>query len=112
MLETIVYDKLSQITEVENTVYPLILESNTTYPAMTYQNISIVPHNSLNDRGIENSRFQIDIYAKTYKEIKDLFLVLESKMQELKSVLLGTQELYDESTTLYRLSIDYSIWQQ
>ena len=91
-------------------VHPLVLPQESAYPAITYQNITDVPHNHLKgSSSTVNARVQVDIWAKSYKEAKDLYQSVKSAMSG--SLVLGTNEFYEKETRLYRVSIDFSVWQ-
>ncbi len=107
MIEQFVYDSLKSVTA---RAYPLILPEKGSYPAITYQNITDIPHNHLKGgSSAVNARIQVDIWANSYKETKDLYQSVKSALSD--SLVLGTNEFYEKETKLYRLSIDFSVWE-
>lgn len=111
MIEKIVYQALSTDLNIDGRIWPLFLPEKGVYPAITYQNITEIPHNHLKGASdVENSRLQIDIWAESYGEVKELFQEVKTSMNGISSLLIGTRHEYEENTKLYRVSADFSVW--
>lgn len=109
MIEAKVHQALSGITDK---VTPLMLPQNATYPAITYFNVTPVPINHLKgESDTQNARIQVDIWAESYSEVKSLYLEVKTSMSAISSLFLGANEVYEDETKLYRLSLDFSVWE-
>jgi len=108
MIEKAVYQALKSVT---SKVTPLMLPQNTTYPAITYFNVTPVPINHLKGESTtQNARIQVDIWAESYTEVKSLYLQVKTAMSAI-SLFIGANEVYEDKTKLYRLSLDFSVWE-
>lgn len=98
---------------VANKCYPLIAPDNTATPYITYHTVVNSPVVTLDDGvPINNTRMQIDCFASTYPEAKQLAMDIASAMQtaSFKVVPRSTQDLYEDAMKIYRVSQDFSIW--
>lgn len=95
--------------------YPVVNTSPTPVtPYLIFQVISNVPVVSLDGpSGRERRRVQIDAWADTYKTVKDLELSVKSAMAGATFVNLPllSQDLYEPDTKLFRVTMDFSVWQ-
>ncbi|RMD51893.1 DUF3168 domain-containing protein [Candidatus Parcubacteria bacterium] len=106
---------------VSGRVYPLRLPQQPTLPAITYQRISTVRLQQLG--GVTNNarvRFQIDSFAETFNEIKDIAAAIRAALDGFKGTLssdtvyriisLSENDLYENEADIYRNSQDYEVW--
>jgi hypothetical protein len=82
-------------------------------PYAVYHKIVGVPNNTLSD-GVtaECVRYQVDIYASKYSDMKARFLQLKDAMEvaSFTNIRLMDQEKYDDGVKLHRSQSDWSIW--
>jgi hypothetical protein len=108
MIETIVYDKLN---ELNYPIYPIKLPQNASYPAITYIVVADngqqdITQNSVYARDV---RVQVDVWAKSYKEVKTIKAQVWAKLVELKANNLMAVDGFESDTELYREIIDFKI---
>lgn len=99
---------------VSGRCYPLVNTSTTlTRPYITFSVVSNVPVVSLTGpSGLERRRFQIDIWGDSYGAVKDIEARTKSTFSasSIVNVPLSSQDLYEEDTKLYRVSMDFAVW--
>lgn len=104
--------------DIGGRVYPEFLPQEATYPAITYQEISLFDEFVIDgDIGLDKSRFQIDVYANTYEEVRKLAYDVHQILKDYKSqTVYGVRRLSRndlsrlEGDTIYRrVSLDYYI---
>lgn len=92
-------------------IYPLVAPQNVTIPFTTYQVVNGRSYQCMGgDIYQENNRFQIDVYSKTYSEVKTI-------ANTIKSILVGfmasnninIMDDRDPETLLYRQIIDFKL---
>jgi hypothetical protein len=113
MIETSIFDTLKTL--VSNRCYPLQMPQNPTFPAIVYTRIANTPINVLEGRPtIDQVRVQIDCYAKTYTAAKTLYSSVRSAMESatFKATLQTDDDFFEAETDLYRVSLDYYIWER
>jgi hypothetical protein len=118
MIEELIYSNLSTATSVTalvvDRIYPLLMPQDPTLPAVTYQRISDNPINSLSGHGgLDNPRIQIDCWATSYSGVKTLSNAVIKAMDSstaYKSLRMSDQDLYEDGTEIYRVSMDFSCW--
>jgi hypothetical protein len=118
MIEELIYSNLSTATSVTalvvDRIYPLLMPQDPTLPAVTYQRISDNPINSLSGHGgLDNPRIQIDCWATSYSAVKTLSNAVIKAMDlstSYKSLRMSDQDLYEDGTEIYRVSMDFSCW--
>ena len=96
-------------------VYAILLPDETPLPAITYQRISTLSHNSLQEWArIDHVRMQVDCWASTYAEAKLLAEQVRFAMQAagFKGVLANDRDDFEPDTETYRVSADYMVWQK
>lgn len=99
-------------TSAGNRVYPLKVADGATFPAAVYTRVSTAPVNSLDGHsGKDSVRVQIDCYAKTYDAAKTLAGEVRAAMGALKCVPINDADLYEEDVKLYRVVLEFNIWQ-
>lgn len=107
MIEKDVYTALKTVCD---RVYPLFMPNDAVYPSITYQ----VVYDGT-EQGVagcvsgRNTRFQVDIYSKTYSEAKTLKGEAVLKLLELNAGDISAQDLYEDTIELYRQLLDFNI---
>lgn len=98
-------------------ISPTLREEGTAVPAVTYDVISVDPHNNLagRDSSLRNYRVQIDCWARTHADALAMFDAIRARMgvsaATFSSVVLATMiEDFEPDTKLYRRSQDFSCW--
>ncbi len=101
-------------------IYPIKLPQSPTYPALTYEIISDIPHRSLaGDSDLERVRARIHCWAATYTGAIDLAAKVRTAVGDF-SGLMGTttvrsvkfetwNDLYDDVPEVYRRVADFYI---
>ncbi len=106
MIEAKVVEALSPIAPV----YPVKLPQECAYPAMSYFVVADTPKQCYaGDFSHKETRVQVDIWAKGYKEAK---LLKERALDALRSI--GASDFlvvdgYEEDVALYRQMIDFKL---
>ena len=61
---------------------------------------------------LQNTRVQIDVYARTGADTEALAKAIATAMAaaSFKNVPLSVQEFYEPEVKLHRISLDYSLW--
>lgn len=61
---------------------------------------------------LQNTRVQIDIYARTIQRAAAIETALESAMAaaSITNVPISSQDIYEPDTRLFRIIKDYSVW--
>jgi len=91
-------------------VYPLTMPQNVEFPVMTYQVIYDGTEQSVKgDVCGRDTRFQVDIYSKSYSEAKSIKEQAVSNIVDLKGGEISSQDLYDQEMQLFRQLIDFKI---
>lgn len=100
---------------VNNRCYPLVAPEDVLLPYITYQVVSNVPLLTLDGQtGTEQLRIQVDFWAATYKEVKDLESAAKALIQTAPFVSLPMLSVdgYEPETKLRRVTTDFSVWKQ
>jgi len=106
MIEEDLYLSLKEIAPT----YPLKLPQGTDYPAITYIVVADIQDQALYGNIYEKiTRFQVDIWTKSYSEGKSLKELVINKIIELRGGDISSQDLYEDDTLLYRQLIDFTI---
>jgi len=97
-------------------VYILKLPQNPTYPAIVYFKVSNPRHHDLD---VAYPRFQFSVFAKTFKEAKEVADLIRFVLQRekgvsggipiIQGVYLNETDLYENDTQLYHIASDYKI---
>lgn len=91
--------------------YPMVAPEKPVVPYAVYFQVANSPEvTTENTIPIENTRFQVDVYAKTYSQVQSLANDIRSAMLDLKVVPISAQDLYEDEVKLYRVTQDFSIW--
>lgn len=83
------------------------------YPYIVWQRVVSVANVALGGPSdVQNTRVQIDIYARTIAEAYSIETALEAAMQAwaTPNVPLDSQDQYDEAVRAHRIIKDYSVW--
>ena len=113
MIQEALYTLLAAITATGGRVYPGVMPAVPTVPFMVYERISAVPQNSMSETAsLINSRFQIDVYSRSYAEAQTVGDAVIAAMNawSVQNVRLLSRDLFDFETRLYGLSFDFSVW--
>jgi len=105
---------------ISSRVYSLKLPANCTFPAVTYFRVSSNPVESMTgSTALSFARFQLDSWAKTYLESKNLAEQVRLCLQGYKGTIagitffgvnfIGDRDLFDDDAEIYRVSADYWI---
>lgn len=118
MIEQSIYTALTTgsplPTSANTRVFPVLIpkESNA-YPAISYQRVTSTPVVSLQgSSGLDNVRVQIDCWARTYKEVKALAAEVRLVMQSIGALPATDVDDYEPETKLYRVIMDFTMWQK
>jgi hypothetical protein len=90
-------------------------------PAVTYQRIAAIRENALDGAtGLVGVRFQVDSWALTYAEVKDLAAAVRGALNGFAgavggenvqgSFLLADTDRYESEVELFRVSQDFRVW--
>jgi len=103
-------DLFATLKNVCDRVYPIKMPQDASYPAITYMVIADINEQSLYGNVFMNSiRFQVDIFAKSYSEVKGLKDEVIEKIVELRGCDISVQDLYEDDIELYRELLDFKI---
>jgi len=101
---------MAALTTVCDNVHAIFMPNDATFPSITYQVVF-----DGTEQGVagcvsgRNTRFQVDIYSKTYGEAKTLKGAAVLKLLELNAGNISAQDLYEDTIGLYRQLIDFNI---
>lgn len=93
--------------------YPNLAAQDAVAPYLVYQRVVSPTHNTLQGAtDLQNTRVQIDAYAKTYSAVQMLAAQVRAAMQAAGFVNLQIteQDFFEIDARLHRVSLDYSIW--
>lgn len=99
---------------VSTRIYPSVIPEESDYPCISYFRVSAGrEYHLLGYATLENPRIQIDIWAETYKQAKDLSSAVHTAMQNavgFKAILIDDSDMYEYEPNLHRVSMDFSCW--
>lgn len=96
---------------VSGRCYPINAPEKPAAPYAVYFQVANAPEVTLeNTVPIENTRVQVDVYAKTYAEAQSLAAQVRTAMMGLTAVPLLSVDLFEQEVKLYRVAQDFSIW--
>ncbi len=120
MVENKIYSHLSTTTSITITssvstrIYPSFLPSESGYPAISYFRVAGVRENDLSGySNLENPHIQIDCWAQTYKEAKNLSTRVHTAMNiaiGFKALLVADNDIYEDEIDVHRVCQSYSCW--
>jgi hypothetical protein len=101
---------------VAGRVYPVRIADEPQYPCIRYTIITTNMHNTLcGPSNLTDSRYRIDIFAKTVLEAGQIAVSVLSIMRGNSFAYKNTPELvldgYDPSPGIYRKTLDFTIWE-
>ena len=83
------------------------------FPFIVWQRIVSVPNVSLSGPSdMQNTRVQIDIYARTVNEVASIETAIEALMSAsaIVNVPLSSQDIYEDQVKAFRIIKEYSMW--
>ena len=105
MMEQDVYELL---TKTELPVYPVKIPEEVVLPAISYMVVAGNKKQNLDTSYFaEVKRFQVDIWAKSYKEVKDISENIFVLLNEIAAQDVVMQDLYEDKVDIYRVMIDF-----
>ncbi len=93
--------------------FPNLAAQDAAPPYIVYQRVVSNTHNNLRGASdLQNTRVQIDAYAKTYAGAQQLASSVRAAMQgaAFTNIQLSEQDFFETDVRLHRVSLDYSIW--
>ena len=93
--------------------YAVNTKQQAVYPYVVWQRIVSVPNVALSGpSALQNTRIQIDIYARQVSDLVSMETSLEAAWAAalISNVPLGSQDVYEDDVKAYRSIKDYSIW--
>ncbi|MFK5937724.1 MAG: hypothetical protein QM497_04915 [Sulfurimonas sp.] len=103
-------DLFSSLKTVCDRVYPQIMPEDVVFPAIVYSVIFDGTEQSVAGEICgRTTRFQVDIYSKSYGEVKSLKDLAIVKIVALDGGSVSAQDLYEDSIKLYRQLLDFKI---
>ena len=84
-----------------------------TYPFIVFNRVSSTPNVTLDGPSdLQNTRFQIDIFALQISQAVALESALNAAMAawSVFNVPLSSQDMYEDTVRAFRVSKDYSVW--
>jgi len=93
--------------------FPNLAAQNAAPPYIVYQRVVSMTHNNLlAPSDLQNTRVQIDAYAKTYAGVQQLAAAIRTAMQaaSFTNLQISEQDFYELDARVHRVSLDYSIW--
>ena len=116
MIEADLYGHLSNDTTltslVADRIYPMKAPNGVETPYITYMNVSNIDITSIQGANYANkTRFQIDIFSKSYLETKEILGAVKSSMYQYKTQVhnFSSWDLYESDTELHRQLIEFNI---
>lgn len=97
-------------------IYPLLMQQSSAHPAVTYQRISAprVETASLSGQNARvRCRMQLDCWARTFAQALSLSDAVRAAMlgaSTFTALALDERHTYEDDTSIYRISADYSCW--
>lgn len=108
-ISTGLFNLLKTITPLGNRVYPLVLPQTPTLPAVVYQRISSYDTQTLDGtQSLDMGRFQIKVYATSYKNAVDTAELVKATLSG-KALKLMEMDDYESDTKLFSIQLDYQI---
>lgn len=108
---SVLTDIQAAIQGVVGKCYPMVAPEKPAVPYAVYFQVANAPEVTVaTEVPIENTRVQVDVYAKTYSQVQTLADGIRSAMLGLKAVPILAQDLYEDEVKLYRVTQDFSIW--
>ncbi len=85
---------------------------NTVPPYIVWQRVvSTINNSTLGASDVQNTRVQIDAYAREYPAVDALACAIAAAVGGgFNGVKLSEQDFFEDETKLYRISQDFSVW--
>ena len=85
---------------------------NTAPPYIVWQRVvSTINNSTLGASDVQNTRVQIDAYARDYPAVDALACAIAAAVAGVfNGVRLSEQDFFEDETRLYRISQDFSVW--
>jgi hypothetical protein len=100
---------------LSNKLYPMVAPAGVAAPYGVYQMVSAVPITHLSGQSNRtNYRFQVDIFARDKIALDALAVSVMAAMDAASlfdSVCLNAAELFEDPAMLFRVTLDFSVWQ-
>lgn len=113
MIETELFDTLTDL--VDGRCYPLVMPQNPVLPALVYTRQSSDPQYRLEGGASLNQvRIEVDCYADTYTDAKALSESVRLAMEaaSYKGTLIFDSDFYEPEVKLYRVVMDFYVWEK
>jgi len=113
MIEAALFSHLeSSVVSVDGRVYPLVMPQDCEKPALVYTVV-----NDADNRGVEgcvgsyDTRFQVDVYARSYFEAKNIKNEVKSALYAFVHYpeVLNSRDGFEEEEELFRQIIDFTL---
>ncbi len=96
-------------------IYPVIAQAQVAYPYLVYSEVYNAPQNSLSGwSGCDNTRFQIDCWAKSYSNahaVADQVRIAMAAASTFKGVCINTLDgPVEGGLDLYHVIVEFSLW--
>jgi hypothetical protein len=122
VIEEAIYNRL--VEELNIDCFPLALPPSVTLPACTYRRVSTAPeYTHAGDALLDRQRWQFDLYAATYAEVRQQAAVLRGawsgysgqvyenpEIHISAAFLAGERDLHEAEPQMYRVSVDVIMW--
>lgn len=102
---------------VINRIYPLVIPQDCLYPAIVYFKVSEIPAHAMGiDGTVLTARFQISVFASSYKSMKEVSVQVIAALSRyrdavIQDILFENQtDLYVDEIGVYQNSIDFMVY--
>ena len=116
MIESDLYTHLSSDIDlkelVQDRIYPVKTPNDVLTPYITYSIVSNIDITSLQgDNYANKTRVQLDIFSKSYSEVKEILGAVKSSMYQYKTQVhnFSSRDLYESDTELHRQLIEFNL---
>lgn len=112
-LESDVFTALNGATAAGDKVYPAPAEQGTAAPYLTWQRVGSSPVTSLaGSSGLDQVRLQVDAWHTSRLGARALAAAVRTAMeaQAFKALLVSDADDYEPETRLYRVVLDFRLW--
>ncbi len=102
----------TNVTSVDERIYPLIMPQNCTKPALVYTVIFDGDEQTINGCVVcNNIRFQVDVYSESYAEAKTIKEEVKAALYTFDAypIDLYTMDGFEEEEELFRQIIDFRL---
>ena len=104
-------DVFTALKTVCDRVYPSMMPDDAVFPLITYFDVYKGVNQSFNSGRIMSFdvRFQVDIFAESFSEVKNLEQLVWQKASDLNGGSISSTYIYEDSIKLHRQLIDFTI---